>query len=73
MKKFRIYALVAFTALTLFSIPNAFAQHHTAAQKFGRGLVGMTCGFLEIPGNIVKETYLILKDTTIIDTEYFVK
>lgn len=28
----------------------------TAADKFGRGLAGMTCGFLELPGNIVKET-----------------
>ena len=32
------------------------AQADTAAQKFGRGLAGMTCGFLELPGNIVKET-----------------
>jgi putative exosortase-associated protein (TIGR04073 family) len=32
------------------------AQANTAAQKFGRGLAGMTCGFLELPGNIVKET-----------------
>jgi len=31
-------------------------QADTAAQKFGRGLAGMTCGFLELPGNIVKET-----------------
>lgn len=54
MKKFRFYILVAFTALTLSPFTNAYA--HTSAQKFGRGLAGMTCGFLEIPGNIVKET-----------------
>ncbi len=54
MKKLRIYMLISFTILALFSFPNAYAQ--TAAQKFGRGLAGMTCGFLEIPGNIVKET-----------------
>lgn len=54
MKKFRICVLAIFTALALFSFPNAYA--HTAAQKFGRGLAGMTCGFLEIPGNIVMET-----------------
>lgn len=54
MKKLRIYVLATFMTLTLFSFPNAYA--HTAAQKFGRGLAGMTCGFLEIPGNIVKET-----------------
>jgi putative exosortase-associated protein (TIGR04073 family) len=54
MKKIRFYSLAAFTVLALFSLPNAYA--HTAAQKFGRGLAGMTCGFLEIPGNIVQET-----------------
>lgn len=43
-------ALAALTAV----IPSAHAD--TAAQKFGRGLAGMTCGFLELPGNIVKET-----------------
>ena len=41
-------------ALMHFPFSNAYAN--TAAQKFGRGLAGMTCGFLEIPGNIVKET-----------------
>jgi putative exosortase-associated protein (TIGR04073 family) len=60
MKKSRSYIFAAFTALTLFSISNAYAAHapvgHTSAQKFGRGLAGMTCGVLEIPGNIVKET-----------------
>ncbi len=61
MKNFRTYRLVVFTALMLFSFSNAYAQHsvagRTSAQKFGRGLAGMTCGFLEIPGNIVKETH----------------
>jgi putative exosortase-associated protein (TIGR04073 family) len=60
MKKSRLYILAAFAALTLISIPNTYAAHapagHTSAQKFGRGLAGMTCGVLEIPGNIVKET-----------------
>lgn len=32
------------------------AEADTSAQKFGRGLAGMTCGFLELPGNLVKET-----------------
>ncbi len=32
------------------------AQADTAADKFGRGLAGMTCGVMELPGNIVKET-----------------
>jgi putative exosortase-associated protein (TIGR04073 family) len=54
MKNLRIYLLTAFTALTVLSLPKAHAQ--TAAHKFGRGLAGMTCGFLEIPCNILKET-----------------
>jgi len=33
--------------------PAADAQ--TAARKFGRGLAGMTTGFLEFPGNIYAE------------------
>ena len=30
-------------------------SHHTALDKLGRGLAGMTTGFLELPGNIVAE------------------
>jgi putative exosortase-associated protein (TIGR04073 family) len=33
---------------------DAFAQ--SAPRKAGRGLAAMTCGFLEIPGNVVAET-----------------
>ncbi|MGR9085730.1 MAG: exosortase system-associated protein, TIGR04073 family [Gammaproteobacteria bacterium] len=54
MKKLRIYGLTMMTVFALFSFSDAYAQ--SSAQKFGRGLAGMTCGFLEIPGNIVKET-----------------
>ncbi len=50
MKKLRFYVLAV---LMLLSFPNAYA--YDAAQKFGRGLAGMTTRFLEIPGNIVKE------------------
>ena len=32
------------------------AQAQSAARKCGRGLAAMTTGFLEIPGNIVKES-----------------
>jgi putative exosortase-associated protein (TIGR04073 family) len=35
---------------------SAFAAKYDAARKFGRGLAGMTCGFLELPGNIVQTT-----------------
>lgn len=31
------------------------AQEYTAARKFGRGLAGITTGFLEIPGNMYEE------------------
>jgi len=34
----------------------AGAQEQTAARKVGRGLAGMTLGFLEIPGNVVQES-----------------
>ena len=34
----------------------ASAAKYDAARKFGRGLAGMTCGFLELPGNIVQTT-----------------
>jgi putative exosortase-associated protein (TIGR04073 family) len=47
----------------LFAVPLAVgvlgttnAQADTSAEKLGRGLAGMTCGFLELPGNIVNET-----------------
>ena len=32
------------------------AGAQTAVDKLGRGLAGMTCGFLEFPGNIYRET-----------------
>ncbi|MGZ5050735.1 MAG: exosortase system-associated protein, TIGR04073 family [Methylobacter sp.] len=62
MKKLRVYALAACTALTLFSFTDAYAnkpaEHasYSAARKLGRGLAGMTTGVLELPGNVVKET-----------------
>jgi putative exosortase-associated protein (TIGR04073 family) len=34
----------------------ALAAEQSAARKAGRGLAAMTCGFLEVPGNIVAET-----------------
>ncbi len=49
-----VAALVAFSLLLL---PGAaLAEKYTAARKAGRGLAGMTTCFLEIPGNIVKES-----------------
>ena len=49
------YTLAALSLnLLLLAAPSVSAD--TAAQKFGRGLAGMTCGVLELPGNIVKET-----------------
>jgi putative exosortase-associated protein (TIGR04073 family) len=55
MKKIRLYLTVIIATLSLGVVTNANADN-TAAGKFGRGLAGMTCGFLEIPGNIVQET-----------------
>lgn len=53
MRKVKKLALVASLMLILVS---ANVQADTAAEKFGRGLAGMTCGFLELPGNMIKET-----------------
>lgn len=46
------------TALLLVGLfpGGATAAEYTAARKLGRGLANMTCGFLEIPGNIVETT-----------------
>lgn len=55
MKKLNRYSIAAVAALLFVLAPTVEAG--TAAEKFGRGLAGMTCGFLEIPGNIVKEAH----------------
>jgi putative exosortase-associated protein (TIGR04073 family) len=46
--------LVAVLLLVLAGPPRADAQ--TAVRKLGRGLAGMTTAFLEVPGNMVRET-----------------
>ena len=51
----RARILILAACVALFSA-TAEAQAQTAARKFGRGLAGMTCGFLELPGNVVEET-----------------
>lgn len=43
-------------SLGLMMLTASVVQADTASQKFGRGLAGMTCGVMELPGNIVKET-----------------
>lgn len=54
MKNARIFILAAALAYGLAAAPQASA--YTAAEKFGRGLAGMTCGVMELPGNIIRET-----------------
>jgi putative exosortase-associated protein (TIGR04073 family) len=42
-------------ALVTWLVPAvADAKPYTAGRKLGRGLAAMTCGFLEVPGNIVE-------------------
>ncbi|MGR8929099.1 MAG: exosortase system-associated protein, TIGR04073 family [Gammaproteobacteria bacterium] len=53
MNKLKKLTLTSSLALMLIT---GGVQADTAAQKFGRGLAGMTCGFLELPGNLVRET-----------------
>ena len=48
--------LVACLAAAILLPGAAIAAQQSAARKAGRGLAAMTCGFLEIPGNIVAET-----------------
>jgi len=48
----RVVLLLALLACLLPAL--ADAQRYTAGRKFGRGLAAMTCGFLEVPGNIVE-------------------
>ena len=48
--------LAACLVATLLLPSIATAAQQSAARKAGRGLAGMTVGFLEIPGNIVAET-----------------
>lgn len=54
MQRGSLPVLVACLVAMALTAPAAHAQ--TASEKFGRGLAGMTCGFLEVPGNIVEQT-----------------
>lgn len=54
MKK-RLHYLAATIAVSTLLTTHS-VQAETAADKFGRGLAGMACGFLEVPGNIYQET-----------------
>jgi putative exosortase-associated protein (TIGR04073 family) len=51
----RHVACTAALALSFVLVPG-LAGAQSAARKVGRGLAGMTCGFLEVPGNIVEVT-----------------
>ncbi len=53
--KTRTRGLLAGCLLAAILLPEV-AVAQSAARKAGRGLAAMTCGFLEIPGNIVAET-----------------
>jgi len=48
--------LVAGIVMALLLPGAALAAEQSAARKAGRGLAGMTCGFLELPGNIYQES-----------------
>jgi len=47
---------LALGALLLPAVAGAEEEANTATRKLGRGLAGMTLGFLEVPGNIVQES-----------------
>lgn len=50
------HRLLTVSAALLLLLTSSNLLADTAAHKFGRGLAGMTCGVLELPGNIIKET-----------------
>ncbi len=54
MKNLRHLIVASAVAHTLLVASPASAE--TAEDKFLRGLAGMTCGVMELPGNIVQET-----------------
>lgn len=47
-------AAIGLATLLVVAAPQAHAE--TALAKLGRGLAGLTTGFLELPGNIMMET-----------------
>jgi putative exosortase-associated protein (TIGR04073 family) len=49
-----IHTLLLVVVLIL-ALPS-FGQAQTAVDKFSRGFAGMTLGFLELPGNMVRES-----------------
>ena len=51
----RTFGIAVLFAFLLAALP-AQAAEQSAARKVGRGLAALTCGFLEVPGNIVKLT-----------------
>lgn len=52
----RSAAVGTLLALAMTVAGSAWAEEYSAGRKAGRGLAAMTTGFLELPGNIVKET-----------------
>lgn len=55
MPRYRVVLTICIV-LTLAVPAPVSAAGYDAPRKFGRGLAAMTCGFLELPGNIVKTT-----------------
>jgi len=43
-------------AVALAAPSSALAARYTAPRKLGRGFAAMTCGVMEVPGNMVKVT-----------------
>jgi putative exosortase-associated protein (TIGR04073 family) len=52
----RPLAVALTLAIAAFGFAGDAAAKYDAPRKFGRGLAGMTCGFLELPGNVVETT-----------------
>jgi putative exosortase-associated protein (TIGR04073 family) len=52
----RCLATGLLAALLATALPALPADAQSAPRKVGRGLAAMTCGFLELPGNVVQTT-----------------
>lgn len=49
-------ALVLVVVVAIAAPSSVQAARYTAVRKLGRGFAGMTCGVMELPGNMVKVT-----------------
>jgi putative exosortase-associated protein (TIGR04073 family) len=55
-RSWKLAALAWILVASLAAPSNALAARYTALRKLGRGFAAMTCGVMEVPGNMAKVT-----------------